>query len=124
MLYIPIIVLAIYMGVIALLIGNIIISVISFLLNSYYSADLIHYSTKNQILDVLPLGLISFFVSGLIWCFTFFEWNNWLTIISQVSTGIVLTVGIYEITKNPNYLEIRQMGKQFIGKTLEKTINN
>jgi O-antigen/teichoic acid export membrane protein len=116
MLYIPIIMVAIYKGVIALLIGNIIISFISYLLNSYYSADLIRYPTKVQILDVLPLLLVSLFVSGLVWCITLLGWNNWLTIILQIGVGAGLTIGIYEILKQPDYLEIKRIGWHFVDK--------
>jgi len=120
MLYIPIIVIAIYMGVIALLIGNFIISIISYLLDSYYAADLIRYPAREQIMDVLPLLVVSLCVSGLVWCITLLGWNNWLTIILQVSVGIALTIGIYEIMKHPNYLEIKQIGWQFLDKIRKK----
>lgn len=119
-LYIPLILIGIYLGVIALLIGSIIYSTICYLLNSYYSADLIRYPTKEQIMDILPFLLISLCVSGLVWCITFLEWNNWITIILQVGAGTFLTIGIYEMMNQPDYRELKQIGLQFLGKIFER----
>jgi len=115
-LYIPLIFIGIYFGVIALLIGYIILSVISYLLNSYYSADLIRYSTKEQVMDISPLLLVSICVSALVWCISFLGWNNFVTIILQVGAGALLTIGIYEMMKQSDYRELKQIVIQFLGK--------
>ena len=111
---IPLIFVALHWGVIALLIGNIIYSVVAYLLNSYYSADLIRYPTKEQIMDILPFLLISLGVSGLVWCITFLDWNNWITIILQVGAGAFFTIWIYEMMKQSDYREIRQIALSFL----------
>ena len=116
LLFIPVLFIGIYLGVIALLIGNIFLSFISYLLNSYYSADLISYPTKKQINDILPFLLVSICVSGLVWCITFLEWNNWVTIILQIVVGAILTIGIYEMKKQSDYLEIKQIALNFLGR--------
>ena len=115
-LLIPLIFTGIYWGVIALLIGDIILSLIAYLLNSYYSANLISYPTKEQIMDILPFLLVSICVSGLVWCITFLEWNSWCTVILQVGAGIGLTMWIYEMMKQPDYREVKQIALQFLGK--------
>ena len=120
LLFIPIIFFGIYYGIIALLVANIIADFICYLLNSYYSGDLIHYSTKEQIKDILPFFLVSICVSGLVWCITFLEWSNWITIILQVGAGALLTVGIYELMRQSDYLEIKQIVLQFAGKLFRK----
>ena len=121
-LVIPLIFTAVHLGVYALLIGNIIFGIIAFLLNSYYSADLIRYPTKEQIMDILPLLLVSFCVSALVWCITFLEWNNWMTIILQVSAGALLTMGAYEIMNQSDYRELKQIGLKILDKILGRTI--
>ena len=114
--YIPLILIGIYLGVFALLIGDIVISFIAYFLNSYFSARLIRYSTRAQIMDVLPLLLVSLCVSALVWCITFLGWNQWATIILQLAAGTVLTVGAYEMMRQSNYLEIKQIVLQAIRK--------
>ena len=104
---IPFIIVGIYLGVEVLLIGAIIISFISYFLNSFYSSKLISYTSKDQLRDILPFFVVSSIVSLFVWGFTFFEWNHWLTIILQVVIGTGLTIGAYEIMKQENYLEIK-----------------
>ncbi|MFR9263287.1 MAG: polysaccharide biosynthesis C-terminal domain-containing protein [Bacteroides cellulosilyticus] len=53
----------IFWGIECMLWGGVFVSFISFFLNSYYSADLIDYSTKNQISDIFPFLIISLIVS-------------------------------------------------------------
>ena len=113
---IPLIFVGIYLGVEALLIGAIITSIIAYFLNIYYSAKLIDYSSKDQLTDILPLLAVSLFVSLLVWSITFLGWNNWLTLLLQVTVGAALTIGIYEIIKQPNYLEMKEIVLQKIGK--------
>ena len=120
LLFIPLIFIAIYKGIIALLIADIIFSIVAYLLNSYYSANLIRYPTIEQIVDILPFLLVSICVSGLVWCISFLEWSNWITIILQIGAGALLTIVIYEIMNQPDYREIKQIGLQFLGKMTKK----
>ena len=113
---VPLILTVIYFGVIALLIGYIIVTHLCYLLSSYYSGELIHYSTKEQIKDILPFFLISTCVSGLVWCITLLDWNNWLTIILQVGVGVVLYIVVYEMMKQSDYRELKQIVLQFLVK--------
>ena len=122
LLYIPIIFIGIYMGIIALLIGEIIFSFIAYLFNSYYSANIIRYPTKEQIMDIFPLLLISLIVSGLVWCITFLDLSNWLTLILQIGTGGFLTILIYEMVNQEAYWEIKQIVLHYFGKISGKEI--
>ncbi len=108
-LIIPLIFVGIYLGIEALLIGGIILSVISFFLNSHYSGELINYSTKEQLKDLLPLLLVAGCASLAAWGISFFNLNNWVTLILQLVTGFVLTIVIYDRLKHPDYLEIKQI---------------
>ena len=120
LLYIPLVFTAIYLGIIALLIGDVIITFIGTYLNIHYSAKLINYTVKEQIMDILPFFLISICVSGLVWCIIFLGWNNFATIILQIGVGALLTIGIYEMKKQPDYRELRQIGFKFLSKITGK----
>jgi len=113
---IPLIVVGILFGIEALLIANIVRCMICYFMNSYYSSELINYSTKEQILDFLPMLLVASVVSLLVWSFTFLHWNYWTTIIIQIVAGAGLTIGIYEVMKQPDYMEIKQIVLQLIRK--------
>lgn len=118
---IPLILIGIYLGVIALLIGNVIFSFFSYLLNSYYSAKLIRYSSIEQIIDILPTFLVSLGISLLVWGISFLGWNHWITLITQLGAGLALTVGIYEITGQSAYLEVKQIILHLIRKIIRRT---
>jgi O-antigen/teichoic acid export membrane protein len=105
----PLILVGIFWGVKALLIGSIAMSVVSYFLNSYYSSDLIHYSTKEQLADILPLFLVAALVSLLAWSITVLHLNHWLTLTLQIITCASLTVGIYEAVRHPDYRELKQI---------------
>jgi O-antigen/teichoic acid export membrane protein len=54
-------------GVMGLLVGDIVVSILSCVLNSYYSTRLIGYSWKEQILDLLPYLGISVLMGACVW---------------------------------------------------------
>ncbi|MDR1156598.1 MAG: lipopolysaccharide biosynthesis protein [Bacteroidales bacterium] len=113
---VPLILIGIFLGVEALLIGSIVMSFACYFLNSYYSANLIHYSTGEQLWDILPLLTVAGAVSLLVWGVTFLHMNNWATLMIQVAAGAGLTVGIYEAMKQPDYKEMKQIVLQTIHK--------
>ena len=51
--------LGIFYGIEYMLCGSVVTSVIAYFLNSYYSAELIHYPTWAQVRDILPALLVS-----------------------------------------------------------------
>jgi O-antigen/teichoic acid export membrane protein len=106
---VPLIFVGIYWGIEALLVGTIFLSVIAYFLNSYYSANLINYPSKEQLLDILPLLLTAGFISLLVWGITGFHFNDWATLGLQISVGGILTIGFYEWRKQPDYLEMKKM---------------
>lgn len=63
LLAIPVIILGIFLGIRALLIGMVLHSLVSYFLNSYYSGRLISYPAAEQLRDILPSFLAALLVS-------------------------------------------------------------
>lgn len=61
--------LGIFCGIKYMLWGSVVTSLIAYFLNSYYSAVLICYPTKEQIKDVLPSFIISALIAAIMWEF-------------------------------------------------------
>lgn len=101
--------LGIFMGIEYMLLGSVIGGFFAFLLNSAYSSELIHYSTRNQIIDITPTFIISLLVSLIMWSITLLGWSNWLTLGLQCTTGLVLYLVIYEIIKLKEYIELKEI---------------
>lgn len=89
--------------------GSVCTSLIAYFLNSYYSADLIDYPTKEQIKDILPTFLVSFATAAVMWSLTLLSLSNWLLLPLQCLLGIVLAVLIYECLHLPEYVEVKQL---------------
>lgn len=89
--------------------GSVCTSLIAYFLNSYYSANLISYPTKEQVKDILPTFLVSFVTAAVMWSLTLLSFSNWLLLPLQCLLGIILAVLIYERLHLPEYVEVKQL---------------
>ena len=89
--------------------GSVCTSFIAYFLNSYYSANLIKYPTKEQVKDILPTFLVSFTTAAAMWSLTLLPLSNWLLLPLQCLLGIILAVFIYERLNLPEYVEVKQL---------------
>lgn len=103
-----------------MLVGGIITAFIAYLLNSYYSAELIDYSTKEQIIDVLPTFLISAIVAAFMWGVSFLPISYWIMLPLQCVIGLVLVIALYEFFHLQEYAEIKSMTLSFIKKIVRR----
>jgi len=108
------IVLGVFYGIELMLWGSVLISVVAYFLNSYYSAALISYSTWTQIKDILPTFLVSFFVATCMWCITLLNYSVWITLPLQCVLGLIMAFVIYETIKLPEYLELKEIALSVI----------
>ncbi|WP_321438080.1 lipopolysaccharide biosynthesis protein [uncultured Bacteroides sp.] len=103
------IVLGIFYGIKCMLWGSVFTSFFAYFLNAYYSADLIDYPSLIQIKDILPTFIISCIVAAFMWSLSLLGMANWITLIAQCLSGIILALIIYEKLKLKEYLEIKQI---------------
>ena len=103
------IVIGIFWGIELMLWGSVCTSFIAFFLNSYYSAPLIGYPTLRQIKDVAPTFGISFGVAAVMWSLSLLPISYYVMLPLQCVVGLLLAFLIYERTKLPEYMEIRQL---------------
>ena len=101
------ILLGVFYGIEPMLWGSVVTSIISYYLNSYYSAQMIQYSTWSQIKDILPTFFIAAIVAIIMWSLTLFNLSMWLLIILQICIGIILAFCLFEKTKLSEYNEIK-----------------
>ena len=94
--------------------GSVCTSFIAYFLNSYYSANLINYPTKEQIKDILPTFLVSFVTAAAMWSLTLLSLSNWLLLPLQCLLGTILAIFIYERLHLPEYVEVKQLAFSLI----------
>ena len=110
------IMLGIFVGIYAMLIGSLFAGFLCFFLNSYYSGPLLNYSSKQQILDILPSFSIAF--TGALCAYfpaflyeLFAQEANW-SIASFILLPIQLLIGLivlYELFEKKQYEEYLEM---------------
>lgn len=80
-------------GIIALLIGDIVVSVVSCGLNSHYSVRLIGYSWKEQILDLLPYLGVSLLMGACVWVAGRLPWDgDFGQLVVELGIGMVVYI--------------------------------
>ena len=101
--------LGIFYGIEFMLWGSVFLSFASYLLNSYYSARLINYSTWTQIKDIFPSFLVSIFVATAMWSLILLNFSIWITLPLQCILGLIITIAIYETIKSTEYFELKRI---------------
>ena len=111
--------LGIFISIYWMLIGSVLIGLISYYLNAYYSGPLLGYSIRAQIKDILPsffIALITATVSFLpVMIYdTIWQGENWSTLAFfifplQLIIGGFVYVAISEKAKTSEYLEIKSI---------------
>lgn len=99
--------LGIFYGIEFMLWGSVFLSFAGYLLNSYYSARLINYSTWAQIKDIYPTFLVSIFVAAAMWCLTLLNYSISITLLLQCILGLIITIVAYETIKSTEYFELK-----------------
>ncbi len=118
---VPTIFMGILFGIKTMIIGMLVLSVIAYCLNSYWSGRFIDYSTWEQVKDILP----SFILGSVVALCVFLAGHllhvsTPLKLIIQLALGGVLAIGISEILQMNDFLFIKKtVLEQFTVKKLE-----
>lgn len=115
---VPVILAGIFMGIQYMLWGSVIASILSYFLNSYFSAPFLKYSTKEQLKDIIPGLIIALIVSSIMWTFTLLTISNWAILSMQFAAGILLTIVLCEIVKLSEYLEMKSILEKLLKRNL------
>lgn len=98
-----------FIGIMPMLYTNIIISIISFFLNSYYSGKFIGYSSWMQIKDIAPSYGIAIAVALSVYFMKYLPISFWYILPIQIIIGIVVIFMLCHITKCDEYKEIKNI---------------
>lgn len=98
-----------HISIFAMIIGSILVSFISFFINTYYTEQLIHYNYWQQIKDfALSLGL-ALVMAIICYVITLNMINNYISIFLATLTGVIFYLGTAHYLKMPEYLEIKAL---------------
>ncbi|AFV02094.1 capsular polysaccharide repeat unit transporter [Dehalobacter sp. DCA] len=105
-----VIVLVLNLGIMGLLWAAVINSIIAYFINSYFSAELVNYSTIEQIKDILPI-LINASVMGVIVYFLqiIFPNSNMIKLAAQIIAGIIIYSGLSRLAKLEEFNDVSNL---------------
>lgn len=108
--------LGIFIDIYWMLIGSVVTGIIAFFLNSYYTGKKLGYSSWMQIKDVAPSYGIAFLIATCVYFFKYLPISNWIILPIQILVGIVVFFAVCEKSKLNEYVEVKEMAKQYISK--------
>ena len=108
--------LGIFINIYWMLIGSIIIGVISFFLNSYYTGKSLGYTSWDQLHDIAPSIIIAFIIAMSVYFLKYLPLSYWFVLPLQIFVGCGVFFLVCGIVKLDEYKEVMAISKQFIGK--------
>ena len=104
------IILTVKFGVLSLVWGQVVATLINSLITMYYSGMLIKYSMLEQIKDIIPIFLISILTSGIIFFLgTVIKGNNLLMLLAQFIFGLIIYFTFSKLTNSSSLKEITSL---------------
>lgn len=120
------IVLGIFIGIYWMLISSVIVGVIHYYINAYYSGKLLGYNFFDQVKDITPSFLISLAGSGIAYfsyhivqsfIYSGYDFGaNLIILITLSSIGLLISLFLFAHTDNPEFCELRGIAIKTIGK--------
>jgi len=113
-------ILGIFVNIYWMLAGSVITGFISYYLNAYYSGPFLNYSIKEQVKDILPSFGVAVAMAVPVFAMSFIPLNPFLLLPLQIIVGAVITIGICEVKKLPEYIEIKDIAMPIINKVIKR----
>ena len=110
--------LGIFIGIYWMLVGTIITGIIAFFLNSFYTGKSLGYSSWMQLKDVLPSYGIAMTVAIAVYFLKYLPLSNWVLLPIQIIVGAIVFIVICKITDMEEYMEVKNIAKDYLRKIL------
>lgn len=106
-----------FVGIMPMLYTNIIIGIISYFLNSYYTGKFLNYSSWMQIKDVAPSYGIATLVAVSIYFLKYMPISNWMILPIQLMLGFFILIAVCLQIRMREFIEIKGIVKPYLKKT-------
>lgn len=103
-----------------MLAGSVFTGFLNYYLNAYYSGPFLNYSIKEQIKDILPSFGVAIAMAISVFAISFIPMNPFIMLPLQIVVGAVIIIGICEVIKLPEYLEIKGIAMPIINKIIKR----
>lgn len=110
-------------GIYAIAIGGVINGILATFINSYPNKQLLDYSYKEQLLDIIPSLFISIIMGCIIYSFSLFKFSTLSTLSIQITVGIFVYLSLAKIFRLESLSYVLDTLKD-IKKTKTISVNN
>ena len=114
--------LGIFVGIYWMLIGTVVTGIICYYLNAYYSGQFLNYDIKEQIKDILPSFIIAVVMAVLVYAMNFIHLDFIILLPLQIIVGAIITIVMCEVSRQSEYLELKEIVRSMANKTLRRNI--
>ena len=101
-----------------MLVCSVVFGIICFFLNSYYSGKSLGYNSWAQLRDVAPSFGVAFIVAVSVFFLKYLPISYWVVLPIQIIVGASVFFLVCELTKLPEYLEVRGIASVYLSKVL------
>jgi O-antigen/teichoic acid export membrane protein len=106
----------IFYGILPMLYTSILISIIAYFLNSYYSGKFLGYSSWTQAKDIAPSYGLATLVALSIFFLKYLPISYWIILPIQIILGCVILLCVCQMTKIEEYMELKRMVEPYLKK--------
>lgn len=108
--------LGIFINIYWMLIGSIIVSVISFFLNTRYTGEKLGYSSWMQLKDIAPSFVLAIIIAISVFFFKYLPVSYYIILLIQIIVGVGLFFVICNKTKLEEYIEVKSIFLKYVKK--------
>lgn len=105
-----------FIGIMPMLYMNLVIGVVYFFLNSYFSGKYLGYSSWMQLKDIAPSYGVAVAVAMSVWFFRYLPISYWVILPTQIVVGVVVFIVLCRTFKLEEYKETKGIILPFIGR--------
>ena len=112
--------LGIFVNIYWMLGGSVVTGCMAYYLNAYYSGPFLNYSIKEQIKDILPSFGVAVAMAVPVFAMSFIPLNPFILLLLQVVARVLITISICEVTRLPEYLELKDIAMPVVNKIIKR----
>jgi O-antigen/teichoic acid export membrane protein len=101
--------LGIFVNIYWMLIGSIVIGIISFFLNSYYTGRELHYTSWMQLKDIAPSYFVAFVIAFSVYFLKYLPLSYWIVLSLQLLLGTIVFFSLCLFMRLEEYREIKSI---------------
>lgn len=112
-------ILGVFINIYWMLGSSVITGFIAYYLNAYYSGSFLNYSIKEQLKDILPSFGVAIAMAVPVFAMSFIPMSPYIMLPLQIIVGAIITIVICEVTKLPEYFEIKCIVTPLLNKVIK-----